>query len=173
MNDLVKMTNNIQSCDKKDLPKQIMSVCRAITPQIYKNLSIEDMKAEKIGIELLMADIDGETAAEMCKRAVLNYPRIKSENPKTIFDINFIMQFYKQSFNFVHCEAINISRNAEKIWEKYDDTKKILYQKWKEPSGEIKIVGHIQEKRGEGIFTHQYSPKDFELMENNWEDVEI
>ena len=35
MNELVNITNEIQQCDKKDISKQVMSVCRAITPQFY------------------------------------------------------------------------------------------------------------------------------------------
>jgi hypothetical protein len=146
-----------------------MSVCRAITPQFYKNMEIDDIKAEKMSIELLTADIDGETLAEMCKRAVLNYPKARSENNRTFFDINYMLQFYKQSFNFVHCENIKISKEAIKIYEQYDYVKGILYQKWREPNGEEKMVGIIQEE----MKRHQYSPKDYERMFTDIDDVII
>lgn len=160
MNELVKITSQLQVCERKDVSKQVMSVCRAITPQFYKNMSVEDMKAERMSIELLTADIDSDTLAEMCRRAVINYSKARSENSKTFFDINYILQFYKQAFNFIHCENVKISRDAKKICEQYDEVKGILHQKWQEPNGEEKIVSVLQEK----MKHHQYSPKDYELM---------
>ena len=107
--------------------------------------------------------------AEMCKRAVLNYPKARSLNEKTYFDINYILTFYKTAFNFIHCENVIISNKAEKIWEFYDDVKGILYQKWKEPNGEEKQVAVIQDKqRG-----HQYSPKDYQMLYDNLDEVII
>lgn len=169
MNEIVKITSQLQVCDRKDVAKQVMSVCRAITPQFYKNMEIDDIKAEKMSIELLTADIDGETLAEMCKRAVMNYPKARSENSRTFFDINYVLQFYKQSFNFVHCENVKISKEAIKICEQYDCVKGILYQKWREPNGEEKTIGIIQEE----MKGHQYSPKDYERMYTDLDDVII
>lgn len=167
MNELVNITNEIQQCDKKDISKQVMSVCRAITPQFYKSMTVEDVKAERLSIELLTADIDNNTLAEMCKRAVLNYPKARSLNEKTYFDINYILTFYKTAFNFIHCENVVVSNKAEKIWEFYDDVKGILYQKWKEPTGEEKQVAVIQEKQG----GHQYSPKDYQMLYTDLDEV--
>ena len=169
MNELVNITNEIQQCDKKDISKQVMSVCRAITPQFYKSMTIEDVKAERLSIELLTADIDNNTLAEMCKRAVLNYPKARSLNEKTYFDINYILTFYKTAFNFIHCENVVVSNKAEKIWEFYDDVKGILYQKWKEPNGEEKQVAVIQDKQG----GHQYSPKDYQMLYDNPDEIII
>ena len=169
MNELVNITNEIQQCDKKDISKQVMSVCRAITPQFYKSVTIEDVKAERLSIELLTADIDNNTLAEMCKRAVLNYPKARSLNENTYFDLNYILTFYKTAFNFIHCENVVVSNKAEKIWEFYDDVKGILYQKWKEPNGEEKQVAVIQDKqRG-----HQYSPKDYQMLYDNPDEIII
>ena len=169
MNELVNITNEIQQCDKKDISKQVMSVCRAITPQFYKSMTIEDVKAERLSIELLTADIDNNTLAEMCKRAVLNYPKARSLNEKTYFDINYILTFYKTAFNFIHCENVVVSNKAEKIWEFYDDVKGILYQKWKEPNEKEKQVAVIQDKqRG-----HQYSPKDYQMLYDNPDEIII
>ena len=169
MNELVNITNEIQQCDKKDISKQVMSVCRAITPQFYKSMTIEDVKAERLSIELLTADIDNNTLAEMCKRAVLNYPKARKKKEKTYFDINYILTFYKTAFNFIHCENVVVSNKAEKIWEFYDDVKGILYQKWKEPNGEEKQVAVIQDKqRG-----HQYSPKDYQMLYDNPDEIII
>lgn len=169
MNELVNITNEIQQCEKKDISKQVMSVCRAITPQFYKSMTVEDVKAERLSIELLTADIDNNTLAEMCKRAVLNYPKSRSLNEKTYFDINYILTFYKTAFNFIHCENVVVSNKAEKIWEFYDDVKGILYQKWKEPNGEEKQVAVIQDKQG----GHQYSPKDYQMLYTDLNEVII
>ena len=117
MNELVNITSQLQKCDKKEVSKQVMSICRAITPQFYKNLSTEDVRAEKLSIELLTADIDNETLSEMCRRAVLNYSKERSFDKKTYFDINYILQFYRDAFNYIHCEKVDVSRNAEKIWQ--------------------------------------------------------
>ena len=62
MNELVTITSQIEKCEKKDISKQVMSVCRAITPQFYKSMSVDDVKAERLSIELLTADIDNESA---------------------------------------------------------------------------------------------------------------
>lgn len=164
MNELVKITSQLSVCDKKEVSKQVMSICRAITPQFYKNLTTEDMKAEKMSIELLTAEIDGETLSEMCRRAVLNYAKERSLNNKVYFDINYILQFYKQSFNFVHCDNVPVSTKANKIWQKYDNVKGILYQKWLEPNGIEKLIGVIQDD-------YRYSPKDIQY--DNLEDVEL
>ena len=169
MNELVNITNEIQQCDKKDISKQVMSVCRAITPQFYKSMTVEDVKAERLSIELLTADIDNNTLAEMCKRAVLNYPKARKKKEKTYFDINYILTFYKTAFNFIHCENVVVSNKAEKIWEFYDDVKGILYQKWKEPNGEEKQVAVIQDKQG----GHQYSPKYYKMLYDNLDEVII
>lgn len=170
MNELVKMTNEIQLCDKGNVSKSIMGVCRAVTPQFYKNMTVEDIKAERLSIELLTADIDNETLAEMCKRAVLNYPKVRSENNKTYFDINYILTFYKKAFNDVHCNNIHLSKKATKIWEKFDNIKNILYQKWVDNGQEINIAVILEENETKG---HFYSPKDYEMLFQDLDDVEI
>ena len=159
MNELIKITNQIADCNNKEVAKQIMCVCRAITPAFYKNMSVEEIKAEKASIELLTLDIDQQTLSEMCKRAVLNYPYARSQNSKTFFDINYILQFYQEAFNFVHCYNIKLSRKAIKISSHYDEAKKILWQKWEDKGQEITIA-IIQDKQA----GNQYSPKDFELL---------
>lgn len=170
MNELVKITNEIQSCDKANVSKSIMGVCRAVTPQFYKNMSVDDIKAERLSIELLTADIDNETLSEMCKRAVLNYPKARSESNKTYFDINYILTFYKKTFNDIHCNNIKLSKNATKVWDRFDDKKNILYQKWLDNGQEINIAVILEENEIRG---HLYSPKDFEIMYSNLDDVEI
>lgn len=166
-NELVKITTSLQQCSKKDIAKQVMSVCRAITPQFYKNTSLEDAKAERLSVELLTADIDNEVLANMCQRAVLNYPKARSENPKAYFDINYILQFYKDAFNFIHCENIKLSKNAQKVSDYYDRVKGILYQKWLD-EGEEKTIAIIQEERD----GHQYSPKDYERLFTNLDELD-
>lgn len=168
-NELITITSQLQKCEKTEVPKQVMSICRAITPQFYKNMTTEEMKAEKLSIELLTSEIDNETLSEMCRRAVLNYSKERSLCNKTFFDINYILQFYKQSFNYVHCEMVEVSRKAEKVWEKYDSVKGILYQKWQEPDGVLKVIGFIIDKNCE----RRYSPKDFKKLYTDINDIEI
>lgn len=170
MNELIKITNEIQTCDKTNVSKSIMGVCRAVTPQFYKNMSVDDIKAERLSIELLTADIDNETLSEMCKRAVLNYPKTRGENNKTYFDINYILTFYKKAFNDVHCNNIHLSENATKVGERVDNVKSILYQKWFDNGQEVNIAVILEENETKG---HLYSPKDFEKMWSNLDNVEI
>lgn len=157
MNEIIKITNEISRCERKDIAKQVMSVCRAITPQFYKAMSIEEIKAERLSIELLIADIDNDTIAEMCKRAIINYPKQRSENAKTYFDINYLLQFYKEAFNYVHCDSIELSKQAELIDSHYDEVRGIVFEKWND-GGVEKIIAHIQPHRD----GRQYSPKFFQ-----------
>ncbi len=167
MNELSKVIGGLEACKVEDISKQVMSVCRAITPQFYKNLTLEDMKAEKLGIELLVADIDQKTLAEMCKRAVLNYPLTRSQNNKIYFDINYILEFYEASFNFVHSESVELSNEAVELEKYIDFTKNIVYQTWLD-NGVTKKTANIF-KPSEGVtYDTIYSLKDFERLQNAW-----
>lgn len=171
MNELVTITSQIEKCEKKDISKQVMSVCRAITPQFYKSMSVDDVKAERLSIELLTADIDNEVLAEMCKRAVLNYPKARSNNDRTYFDINYILTFYKSAFNFIHCDNIKLSKKAQKIQEYFDPVKTILYQKWVDNGKEYQIAWIDERDIPEN--THRYSPKDYQMMFTSLDDVDF
>ena len=162
MKEIIKITNDIIKSDRKDISKQIMGVCRAIAPQFYKAMSVDEIKAERLSIELLTSGIDNETLAEMCKRAVEQYPKTRAENPKAYFDINYILTFYKEAFNYVHCESIKISKKAEKVDVKYDERRKIIFQKWVDNGQEIMIGYMIDGDLDKHC--HLYTPKDFEQI---------
>lgn len=166
MNEISKIAQNISVCNRNEVPKAVITLCKAITPQFYKNTSEEDLKAEYGSIRLLTDNIDLNTLAEMCQRAVKNYGTARALNPKTYFNINYIMEFYKESFNWVHCDSIEISKHAKKIAEKYDDRRQALIQKWKD-GDKVVMIGYIQPKM-EG---RQYSPKDYYVLETDIEDV--
>lgn len=162
MKELITMTNEIAKSDKQDVAKQILGVCMAITPQFYKKMSMKDLNAEKLSIALLVENIDNETLAEMCKRAVEQYPKTRAENPKAYFDINYILTFYKDAFNYVHCDSVKISKKAEKIDAKYDEKRKIIFQKWVDNGQEIMIGYMIDGDMDKHC--HLYTPKDFEQI---------
>ena len=170
MNELVKITNQIQQCEKKDIAKEVMSVCRAITPQFYKNMSVEEVKAERMSIELLSANIDNDTLAEMCRRAILDYPKKRSENEKVYFDFNYILTFYKQAYNYVHCDSIKLSESAEKVQDWYEEEKSTIHQLW-EDNGEKYYVSYITKKpKDKG---HIYSPKDTQYVFQSIDDIVV
>lgn len=169
--EIMRMVNGLAVCSKEKASEQVMAVCRMVTPQFYKTMSVSDIKAEKAAVDLFTADIDGATLAEMCKRAVLLYPKSRSENAKLFFDLNYILTFYNDAFNFVHCDSVEVKKGATKKAERYDDVKHILWQKWVDVDGE-KTVGVIYDKKG-SFEQHLYSPKDFEQMERNIEEVEF
>lgn len=166
---LITLTNTIALCDTKEIAKQVMTVCRAITPQFYKNLTVEEMKAERLSIELLTSGIDQQTLAEMCKRAVNNYARIRSENNRVYFDINYLITFYKESFNFVNCENVKLSRSAELVKSFYDNETHIITEIYNDNNNMVTIREIKDKKENE----HVYSSKFFQLINNSIFDVNI
>jgi len=144
MNDiLLKTTNEIKNCELKDISKQIMTICRAISPQFYKSMSIEDMKQERYAIELLLNDIDQATIAEMCKRAITDYPRSRSQNNYTYMDINYILTFFKASFDFIHSDSIHLHANAVKLSGSYNEITKIITEKWNDNGTIVEIKNFV------------------------------
>ena len=171
-NSLIALTNSIAVCDTKEIAKQVMTVCRAITPQFYKNLTIEEMKAERLSIELLTAGIDQKTLAEMCKRAINNYARIRSENSRVYFDINYLIMFYKESFNFVNCENVSLSKQATLIKSFYDDETHILTEVY-EDNKEMVTIREIIDKKEDKQNQRLYSTKFYQLLNNSFFDINI
>lgn len=159
------------NCDSKEITPQVMAMCRAITPQFYKGMSDVDIRAEKLGIDLLTANIDQHCLGEMCRLAVLNYPRFRSENPKTYFDVNYILTFYKQAFNKLFCENVEIPKGSEKIQSSYDDEQNILTEIWQAPDGAKITIKEIKDYPNKS--EHIYSSKFMERMFNNWDDIDI
>lgn len=171
-NSLITLTNSIALCDSKEIAKQVMTVCRAITPQFYKNLSVDEMKAERLSIELLTSGIDQQTLAEMCKRAINNYARIRSENNRVYFDINYLIMFYKESFNFVNCENVKLTKQAELIKSFYDDENHIITEIYNDNNNMV-TIREIKDKKDGQTNNRVYSSKFFQLLENTISDINI
>lgn len=170
MNELIKTTNAIRACPSCDVVPQIMAVCRAVTPQFYKGMTDLDVKAEQRGIELLTSDISQECLSEMCKLAVLDYPRSRSENPKAYFDINYILTFYKQAFNRLYCKSVNLPKDAVYISGTYDDSTHILTEIYETPNGEKISIKEICEVKNSQ--EKPYSSKAYERLFTDLEDLE-
>ena len=171
MNELTKTTNAIINCAANEVAPQIMTVCRAVTPQFYKGMSDLDVKAERMSIELLTSNIDQPCLAEMCKLAVMNYARCRSENPKAYFDINYILTFYKQAFNKLYCEQIEIPKEASYISGSYDEDTHILTEIYEMPNGERITVREIKERQENSSRT--YSSRFHQRLFNDLDDIKF
>lgn len=171
MNELTKTTNAIINCAANEVAPQIMTVCRAVTPQFYKGMSDLDVKAERMSIELLTSNIDQPCLAEMCKLAVMNYARCRSENPKAYFDINYILTFYKQAFNKLYCEQIEIPKEASYISGSYDEDTHILTEIYEMPNGERITVREIKERQENS--SHTYSSRFHQRLFSDLDDIKF
>lgn len=150
MNALVTTTNAICQCKAEEVAPQIMTVCRAVTPQFYKGMSDIDIKAEKASIELLTSNIDQQCLAEMCRLAILNYARARSDNDKTYFDINYILTFYKKAFNKLYCENVEIPKRSQLLKSNYDYDTNILEEHWRTPDGQVVLIREIRDENKSG-----------------------
>lgn len=171
-NSLTTLTNNIALCDTKEIAKQVMIVCRAITPQFYKNLTVEEMKAERLSIELLTSGMDQKVIAEMCKRAINNYARIRSDNNKVYFDINYLITFYKESFNYINCTCVNLPKTAQMIKSNYDDSSCILTEIY-DNKGETIVIKQIIDKKDSETKGNLYSSKFFSTLYDDISEINI
>lgn len=170
MNALVTTVNSICKCKAEEVAPQIMTVCRAITPQFYKSLSDLDIKAEKASIELLTSNIDQQCLAEMCRLAITNYSCARSDNDKTYFDINYILSFYKKAFNKLYCEMVELPKDSKLQDSQYDYDNSILEEHWITPDGRKVIIREIKEANKSG---RTYSSKFFQMDYVNLDDIEI
>lgn len=169
-NDLMKITNDIAFASKQEVAKMILKVFSAVTPKFYRGLTSESLKMELAGIELVIADIDSQTLAEMCKRAIKSYAIARSKDSNTYFDINYILSFYKESFDFVHSINVPLSRSAEEIEDYYDEVTNIKWQKWREKNGEIvETASFVKDTK----ISHKYSLKDYERMFTDLDNIEF
>jgi len=171
MNALATLTNQVATADKPKVAMEVMAVCRAITPQFYRNMSDIELKAERASIELLTCHIDAPVLAKMCEFAVQGYGIARSENSKAYFDINYILTHYREAFNHVWCHGVDIPSDyywCGDTW--YDERTRIITEYWRKYEndkmvGEI-IVKHIQERKYDeryakqkGMLEHHYTPK--------------
>lgn len=170
MNDLViNLASNIAKCDTKEVSKQIMSVCRAITPQFYKSMSVEEVKAERLGIELALSQIEQSVVSEMCMRAILDYPKRRSLNNACYFNINYILEYYIEAFNFIHSESIALSKNAELLNSHFDKKTSILTQQWCD-NGSIVETKEITSKEQPNIYTQKYLTN---ILRSDFDDIDV
>lgn len=172
MNELAKTTSAISNCSAKEVAPQIMTICRTITPQFYKGMSDMDVAAEKLGIELMISNIDQHCLAEMCRLAVLNYPRFRSENPKTYFDVNYILTFYKQAFNQLYCDLIELPKKSQLKTSSFNNETNILTEVWETPSGEEVKIREICEPSKKS-YERVYSKKFYQSCISDIDELEI
>lgn len=170
MNALVTTTNAICECRAEEVAPQIMTVCRAVTPQFYKGMSDLDIKAEKASIELLTSNIQQDCLAEMCRLAITNYARARSENEKTFFDINYILTFYKRAFNKLYCESVELPKRSKLQRSSYDYDTNILEEHWLTPDGQEVLIREIKEENKSG---RTYSSKFWQAQFFDFDDTEI
>ncbi|MBR2385693.1 hypothetical protein IKA92_07370 [bacterium] len=170
MNALVTTTNAICQCKAEEVAPQIMTVCRAVTPQFYKGMSDIDIKAEKASIELLTSNIDQQCLAEMCRLAILNYARARSDNDKTYFDINYILTFYKKAFNKLYCESVDIPKRSQLLKSNYDNDTNILEEHWRTPDGQEVLIREIRDENKSG---RTYSSKYWQTQYFDFDDAII
>lgn len=173
MNALIKTTNAICECRAEDVAPQIMAICRAVTPQFYKGMSDIDIQAEKASIELLTYNIDQQCLAEMCKLAITNYAHARSNSEKVYFDINYILTFYKQAFNKVFCDLVELPKNSRLIKSCFDFDRNIISETWQSPTGEIISIREITERAKEKEKQRTKSSKYYKSLYSNLEEIEI
>ena len=172
MNDLVmKTAREIGTCDRGEIAPQMMVMFRAVTPQFYKNLSDEDIEAERLGIELLIANIEQPCIAKMCELAVLNYPKSRSEDLKVYFDINYVLTFYKQAFNKIYCEDVDLPKGSKYLSGTYDESLHVLTEKYVTPDGEIITLREINEMPKNS--RRNYTSKTLDGLYMNLDDIEL
>lgn len=142
MGELAILVNSVVTAERKELSKSILKVCTSITPQFYKNKTVEELQAEKLSIELLTDGIDQEVLGLMCRMAIKQYPLERARNNRTFFDINYILTFYEQAFNYHWCESVRLDRDCKYCDGEYNEYTKILVERW-ERNGEEIIIKYL------------------------------
>ena len=99
MNEVAIICNQLQqnSSAKRDVAKTIYAFCRSVTPQFYKHTA-EEMNAAVTSIQMLIVNIREDVLAKMCELAVKSYPAARAKNSALYFDINYILQFYREAW---------------------------------------------------------------------------
>lgn len=163
MDELQIITNKIMNCSRNEITKQIMSLCSAITPQFYKNLSVEDRKSERLSVELLTSGIDQEVLALMCRMAVKRYPLQRARNLQTYFDINYLLTFYESAFNYFWCDCVKTSKDSECVESSFNEYTNVLTECWKDADNKITVKYIVPKEQISSICKQGYgryhSPK--------------
>ena len=124
MNDLImKVCDDIALSERKDTAKELYRFFRTVKPQFYKNQTEQEMIQEIASIQMLTASIPLDRLAEMCRLAVENYPRRKAENPKEVFNIDYLLSFKQSAKDKLHPQGfcIIIDYDAESKMTTYGD----------------------------------------------------
>lgn len=173
MNSLIKVTTSVATCQPSQVTKEVMTVCRAVTPQFYRAMTDNELKAEALSIQLLTQGIDQPTLAEMCRLAVQGYAKTRSRNAKIYFDMNYILTYYIEAFNNVHCYSVDLPKDAELISNSFDAETGKIKEAWKTSHGVVDIQ-FIEPKQAESkaFIQRHYTPKFYESVITNIDDIE-
>lgn len=87
--------NNLTPVEQTKIASEIYTFCASTTPAIYKNKSVDEIKLEISTIKTLTSNIEPDILNKMINLAIRDYPARKSEDHKLVFDIHYIMTFYK------------------------------------------------------------------------------
>lgn len=158
MNELIEITKNVATCSQNEVSKQMMTVFRAVTPQFYKSMTDSELRAEMLSIKLLTQNIDQQTLAEMCRLSVEGYATNRSENPKIYFDINYVLTYYVEAFNNVHCYNVKLPQGAELISNVYDKETKKIHETW-QANGVLYDIQFIDTRKMTQENSRRFSPK--------------
>lgn len=112
---VIKSNGDIWSPQEQmKIASEIYTFCASTTPAIYKNKSVDEIKLEMSAIQILITGIEPGILNKMVNLAVREYPKRKSDDKKLVFDIHYIMTFYKIA-EFYHRNGLELHENP------YDD----------------------------------------------------
>lgn len=152
---------------KKEVALKLVKLFALLNPAIYKSFTVEELKDNIMATEIMISNIDAETLAEMIEMAIANYPQKRKENKKLVFDINYIIDFYKDAFDYVYCDKFKMELGATKLSSVYDANTGIIEQKWVAKTGEVVNIKCFAKLSPES--KRPYSKKDEEQM---WTDLD-
>lgn len=178
MNELSVLTNSVAKAAQNEVAKTLLKVCMSITPQFYKNKSVEELKAEKLSIELLTSGIEQEVLALMCRMAVKQYPLERARNNRSYFDINYLLTFYENAFNYFWCESVEIDKDCDYQGYDFNEYTKILSEYWKKGDEQIIIKylvpqDTIDAHHRHGSYERYYSPKYYKNLAMDLDNIEF
>lgn len=99
------------------LTQQIYAYCVAMTPQVFKKKTKDEMKIEMAVIENSIKEIPPAIVKKMCELAINKYNKEKQQNPKLIFDISYILEQYVGAEYLVR----NDLDDFESVFDNLDD----------------------------------------------------
>lgn len=136
-NEIELIAKGIAGSTKENASKELFKLFSILNPFAYRGLSKAEIDKEIAGIMILIGEIDCETLGEMVRRGVQEYSNKRLANDRLIFNINYIMEFYKEAFDYVHCERFELPLGAKRLTNHYDEKTGIIEQRWQSKTGEI------------------------------------